>query len=98
MNFAFITLVSDLFQCSNTLQYYGHREKLRLIGREDDLEKLNKGALEIAKKIATEHNKLFAGGICNTGVYNPEDESTFDTVNAMFKVSPCTTSSDFTIE
>src|SRR5512137_1822498 len=29
--------------------YYAHREKLRLIGREGDLERINKQALKIAK-------------------------------------------------
>ncbi|XP_061177224.1 betaine--homocysteine S-methyltransferase 1-like [Saccostrea echinata] len=65
--------------------YYGHREKLRLIGREDDLEKLNREALQIAKEVASDNGKLLAGGICNTGVYNPEDEATFATVTSMFK-------------
>ena len=32
--------------------YYGHREKLRLIGREKDLEPMNRTALKIAKKVA----------------------------------------------
>src|SRR5690349_5359966 len=32
--------------------YYGHREKLRIIGKEDLLEPLNKTALEIALKVA----------------------------------------------
>ncbi|KAJ8315824.1 hypothetical protein KUTeg_007974 [Tegillarca granosa] len=30
--------------------YYGHREKLRVIGREDDLERLNRTALKIARQ------------------------------------------------
>ena len=29
--------------------YYAHREKLRVIGREDDLERINRRALEIAQ-------------------------------------------------
>src|SRR5437667_4463282 len=32
--------------------YYGHREKLKLIGRENDLEPMNRNALAIAKKVA----------------------------------------------
>src|SRR5438445_548431 len=31
--------------------YYGHREKLRMVGREDDLEPLNRQALRLAKEI-----------------------------------------------
>src|SRR5215472_5929049 len=45
--------------------YYAHREKLRIIGREGDLEAINKQALAIAKKVAAETGTLFAGDICN---------------------------------
>src|ERR671933_2784916 len=41
--------------------YYAHREKLRLIGREDDLEPLNRGALEIAAGVARETGTMLAG-------------------------------------
>ena len=53
--------------------YYGHREKLRTIGREDDLEPLNRDALRIAREVAEEGGALVAGNICNTWVYDPED-------------------------
>ena len=49
--------------------YYAHREKLRVIGREGDLEKINRKALDIAKKVATDTGTLVAGNICNTGVF-----------------------------
>src|SRR5207253_10822157 len=52
--------------------YYGHREKLRMIGREQDLEPLNRQALRLAKEVAVEGNALVAGNICNTWVYDPE--------------------------
>jgi len=57
--------------------YYGHREKLRMIGREDDLEPLNRNALRIAREVAAEGDALLAGNICNTWVYDPKnpDES-----------------------
>ena len=32
--------------------YYAHREKLRLIGRENDLEEINRTALELARNVA----------------------------------------------
>src|SRR6202034_1420501 len=32
--------------------YYAHREKLRIVGREKDLERINRQALRIAKKVA----------------------------------------------
>jgi methionine synthase I (cobalamin-dependent) len=52
--------------------YYGHREKLRVIGKEDILEPLNRQALAIASKVARETGTLLAGNLCNTNVYEPE--------------------------
>ena len=53
--------------------YYGHREKMRMIGREDELEPLNRDALRIARDVAAEGDALVAGNICNTWVYDPAD-------------------------
>jgi betaine-homocysteine S-methyltransferase len=53
--------------------YYGHREKMRTIGREGDLEPLNRDALRIAREVAEEGDALVAGNICNTWVYDPAD-------------------------
>lgn len=64
--------------------YYAHREKLALIGREGDLEAMNRGALKLAKEVAAEHDSLFAGNICNTNLYEPDDTSTHDVVRDMF--------------
>lgn len=61
--------------------YYAHREKLRVISREDVLEPLNRQALGIAKAVADETGTLFAGNISNTNIYTPE---THDEVRAMF--------------
>jgi betaine-homocysteine S-methyltransferase len=55
------------------LTYYGHREKLRVVGRENDLERLNRQAIKIAKKVAAGHDILVAGNICNTWAYKPDD-------------------------
>jgi betaine-homocysteine S-methyltransferase len=51
--------------------YYGHREKLRVIGKEDILEPLNRQALSIAAEVARETGTLLAGNLCNTNVYEP---------------------------
>ncbi|HZI97869.1 MAG TPA: homocysteine S-methyltransferase family protein [Actinomycetales bacterium] len=64
--------------------YYAHREKLRLIGKEDRLEQLNSGALRIARDVARETSSLFAGNICNTNVFEPDNPSVADQVRAMF--------------
>src|SRR5687768_17731538 len=52
--------------------YYGHRDKLRSIGREGDLEPLNRHALRLARDVASEGDALVAGNICNTWVYDPD--------------------------
>jgi hypothetical protein len=68
------------------LQYYGHREKLKTIGREGDLEKLNRTALKLAKKVAVKHDKITAAAICNTTLFLPGDDVANATVRANFKV------------
>jgi betaine-homocysteine S-methyltransferase len=66
--------------------YYGHREKLRMIGREQDLEPLNRDALRLAKEVAAEGDALVAGNICNTWVYDPEAaESSGEIVRQMYR-------------
>jgi betaine-homocysteine S-methyltransferase len=67
--------------------YYGHREKLRLIGKEELLEPLNRSALQLAHSVAAEFTDgapLVAGNICNTNVFHPDDESAHSTVRGMF--------------
>jgi betaine-homocysteine S-methyltransferase len=66
--------------------YYAHRDKLRSIGREGDLEALNRQALRLAKEVAAEGDALVAGNICNTWVYDPEaPESSGATVREMYR-------------
>ena len=55
--------------------YYGHREKLRIIGKEHLLERLNRDALELAREVADESGALFAGDLSNTNVFADDDES-----------------------
>ena len=59
--------------------YNGHREKMRIIGKEELLEPLNRSALKIAKKVALETPKrhfnqgsrpnLMAGNISNSNIW-----------------------------
>ena len=65
--------------------YYAHREKLRLIGKEELLERLNRQALTLAKGVAEESGALFAGDICNTNVYEPGDAEAYREARAMFE-------------
>ncbi len=78
----FVHAGSDVVEA---LTYYAHREKLRMIGREQDLEPINRRALELAKLVATESGTLFAGDICNTNVYDPADPASHKAVRAMFE-------------
>jgi betaine-homocysteine S-methyltransferase len=55
--------------------YYGHREKLRLVGKEHLLERLNRDALELAREVADESGALFAGDLSNTNVFTGDDAS-----------------------
>jgi len=52
------------------LTYYGDREKLKTIGREGDLEMLNRQAVRLARQSAAGSDALVAGNICNTWVYD----------------------------
>ena len=65
--------------------YYAHREKLRIVGREHQLEAMNRQALAIAKTVAAETGTLFAGDICNTNVYDPDDAGSIKASRAMFE-------------
>lgn len=78
----FLRAGSDVIEA---LTYYAHREKLSLIGREADLERINRQALAIAKKVAAEGDVLVAGNICNTNIYEPDNPGAARQVRAMFE-------------
>jgi betaine-homocysteine S-methyltransferase len=68
------------------LTYYAHREKLKTIGREGDLEALNRQAVRLAREVAAEGDCLVAGNISNTWVYDHADhEATAGIVRAMYE-------------
>jgi betaine-homocysteine S-methyltransferase len=77
----FVHAGSDVVEA---LTYYAHRDKLRVVGRETDLEALNRQALAIAKEVADEAAALLAGDISNTNVF-AEDETSAAVVRAMFE-------------
>jgi betaine-homocysteine S-methyltransferase len=62
----FVRAGSDVVEA---FTYYGHREKLKVIGKEEVLEPLNRQALQLAREVAREHGALFAGNICNTNIF-----------------------------
>ena len=65
--------------------YYAHRDKLKIVGREDDLESLNRKALRLAREVADEYGCLMAGNICNTWVYDPSDPKSWGAVREMYR-------------
>ena len=57
-----------------------------MVGREDDLEAINKAALKMAREVADEHGCLMAGNICNSAVYVTGDKESHKMTEGMFKV------------
>ncbi|MBM1000889.1 MAG: homocysteine S-methyltransferase family protein [Desulfofustis sp. PB-SRB1] len=65
--------------------YNGHREKMRVIGKEELLEPLNRAALRIARKVADARvGDMMAGNISNTNIWAPDDPDKQREVRAMF--------------
>ncbi|SVC38119.1 uncharacterized protein METZ01_LOCUS290973, partial [marine metagenome] len=69
--------------------YNGHREKMRVIGKEELLEPLNRAALKIAKAVADDpgegkEKNLLAGNISNTNIWDPKDKDKQNEVRSMF--------------
>ena len=69
--------------------YNGHREKMRVIGKEELLEPLNRSALKIAKKVALDTPKgsqpnLMAGNISNSNIWKENDKKAQREVESMF--------------
>ena len=57
---------------------------MKEVGREDDVEKINRIALRLAREIADNHGKLFAGGISKSLLYVPGDEEVAARVRDVF--------------
>ena len=77
---------SDIVQA---FTYNGHREKMRVIGKEELLEPLNRSALKIAKKVAInpvgEKENLMAGNISNSNIWNHKDKKSQLEVEKIFR-------------
>ena len=65
--------------------YYANRDKLKIMGREGDLEEINRTALTLAKDVAAEGDALFAGNICNTNIFLPDDAESKKVARGMFE-------------
>jgi betaine-homocysteine S-methyltransferase len=67
------------------LTYYAHRDKLKTIGREGELEQMNRQAIRLAREVAGEGDALVAGNISNTWAYAPANhEETAEIVRRMY--------------
>ena len=64
--------------------YYAHRAKMKIVGRERDLERINRTALKLAKKVARATGTLLAGNICNTSIYGPDDAKSHKEARRIF--------------
>jgi methionine synthase I (cobalamin-dependent) len=78
----FVRAGSDIVEA---FTYYAHREKLRLVGREADLEPMNRQALRIAAEVARESGALLAGDVCNTNVFTGDPTVDDRRVRPMFE-------------
>jgi len=70
--------------------YNAHREKMRVIDKEDLLEPLNRNALRIAREVASgveegREPSLFAGNISNSNIWNPAEPESQKQVRRMFE-------------
>jgi betaine-homocysteine S-methyltransferase len=57
------------------LTYYADRKKLKTVGREEDLEALNREAVSLARQVADEGDALVAGNVANTWVYDHKNHA-----------------------
>ncbi len=81
----FIRSGSEVIQA---FTYYGHREKLRIIGKEHLLEPLQKNALQIANDSREEFKDLdllVCGDVANTNIYDPNDKKSNIECQKMFE-------------
>src|SRR5437867_9063301 len=68
------------------LTYYAHREKLKDVGRENDLELMNRQAVRLANEVVRKGDALVAGNICNTWAYDPQNpKASSRIVRAMYE-------------
>ncbi|XP_071800453.1 betaine--homocysteine S-methyltransferase 1-like [Asterias amurensis] len=65
--------------------YYANREKVKLAGREHEIEKINRTALRMAREVADETGTLMAGNICNTNIFVPNDPENHAKIKGFFK-------------
>ncbi len=59
---------------------------MRQIDREEDLERINRVALKMAREVANSTGTLMAGGLCSSKIYHVSaDKEKEDEIRAMFE-------------
>jgi betaine-homocysteine S-methyltransferase len=77
----FVRAGSDVVEA---FTYYAHRAKLRMVGRQKDLAKINQAALAVARRVARDTGTLLAGDICNTSIYASDDPASHKQARRIF--------------
>jgi betaine-homocysteine S-methyltransferase len=67
-----------------TMTFYASDDKLATVGMKDKVDEINRNAVQIARKVASEGDALVAGNLSLTWAYLPEDPSSGDHVRALF--------------
>src|SRR5918995_257409 len=67
-----------------TMTFYASDDKLATVGMKDRVDEINRNAVQIARKVASEGDALVAGNLSLTWAYLPEDRSSVDHVRALF--------------
>jgi betaine-homocysteine S-methyltransferase len=67
-----------------TMTFYASDDKLATVGMKDKVDEINRNAVQIARKVASEGDALVAGNLSLTWAYLPEDPSSVDHVRALF--------------
>jgi len=67
-----------------TLTFYASEDKLATVGLAGKVDDMNRAAVEIARKVASEGDALVAGNLCLTWAYEPDDQTAANHVRRLF--------------
>jgi len=67
-----------------TMTFYASDDKLATVGMKDKVDEINRNAVLIARKVASEGDALVAGDLSLTWAYEPDDPKTHDHVRELF--------------
>lgn len=67
-----------------TMTFYASDDKLATVGMQGKVDEINRTAVQVARRVASEADALVAGNLSLTWAYLPEDASSSDHVRALF--------------